>query len=159
MWIFHVQVSLVNRLLRHHPVGTEDHKDITDVLTAVHFLDRVQPPIPEALNEEVATPAGPSTTEGPSTSTNPTGCPSRLPITTPQVVLTPHPSPSTPHPSLSPTIPSPTPHPPPSPTIPPPTPHSCLGSDIRPPTPQSFPEVSFIPSFGLGIHLTPPTMQ
>ena len=37
-------------------MGTEDHTDITDVLTAVHFLDRVQPPIPKAPNEEVATP-------------------------------------------------------------------------------------------------------
>ncbi|XP_050290565.1 vegetative cell wall protein gp1-like [Quercus robur] len=165
-------VSLVNRLLRHHPVGTEDHMDITDVLTTVHLLDRVQPPMPEAPNEEAATPAGPSTTEGPSTSTAPAGCPSRLPIATPWVVPTPDPSPSTPHPSSSPTIPSSTPHPSPSPTIPspiphssprptipPPTPHPCPGSDIRPPIPRSFLKVSPIPSFDLGIHPTPLDMQ
>nr|POE55141.1 hypothetical protein CFP56_35140 [Quercus suber] len=75
--------------------------------------------------------------------------------------FTSHPSPtltipsSTPHPSPSPTIP----HPSPSPTIPPPTPHPCHGSDIRPPLPQSFPELSPIPSFDLGLHPTPPEMQ
>ena len=69
-------------------------------------------------------------------------------------------SPSThPHPSLSPTIPSPTLHPSCSPTITPPTPHPYPRSDIHPPTPRSFPEVSPIPSFDLGIHLTPPDMQ
>ena len=71
MWVFHVQVSLVNCLLRHHPVGVEDHKDLTDVLTTVHEIDHVQAPIPEALNEEAATPTGLSTTEGPSKSTAP----------------------------------------------------------------------------------------
>ncbi|KAK7809599.1 hypothetical protein CFP56_018351, partial [Quercus suber] len=196
-------VSLVNRLLRHHPVGMEEHEDITHVLTAVHHIDRVQPPIPEAPNEEAATPAGPSTTEGPSTSTTLTGCPSHPPVATPQVVPTPdsfpytphaspsftipaftsHPSPSltipaftshpsptltipssTPHPSPSPTIPHPSPsptipYPAPRPTIPPPTPHPYHGFDIRPPLPQSFPELSPIPSFVLGLHPTPPEMQ
>ncbi|XP_030941528.1 protein MAIN-LIKE 1-like [Quercus lobata] len=52
-----MMVSLVNCLLRHHPVGTEDHKDIIDVLTAVHEIDRVQPPIPEAPNEEQKPPS------------------------------------------------------------------------------------------------------
>ena len=70
-------------------MGTEDHKDITDVLTAVHEIDRVQPPIPEAPNEEAATPAGPSTSEVPSTSTAPARCPSRPPVATPRVVPTP----------------------------------------------------------------------
>ncbi|KAK7820758.1 hypothetical protein CFP56_038484 [Quercus suber] len=180
------------------------------------FIDR-----PGAkLTMLAATPVGPSSTEGPSTSTTSTGCPSRPPVATPQVVPTPdsspytphaspsltipaftshpspsltipaftshpspsftipvftsHPSPSltipaftshpsptltipssTPHPSPSPTIP----HPSPSPTIPPPTPHPCHGSDIRPPLPQSFPELSPIPSFDLGLHPTPPEMQ
>ena len=166
-------------------MGTEDHTDITDVLTAVHLLDCVQPPIPEGSNEEAATPAGPSTTEGPSTSLAPAGCPSRLLVATPRVVPTPDPSPSTPHPSPnltipsstphpfpsptipsstphpfpSPTIPSPIPHPSPHPTIPPPTPYLCPGSDICPPTPRSFPELSPIPSFGLGIDPTLPDMQ
>nr|XP_023871645.1 leucine-rich repeat extensin-like protein 5 [Quercus suber] len=209
------KVSLVNRLSRHLPLGMEKHKDIAQVLTAVHHIDRVQPPIPETLNEEATTPAGPSTTEGPSTSTTPTGCPSRPPVATPQVVPTPdsspytpyaspsfttpafpshssptltipsytHPSPSltipaftshpsptltipssNPHPSSSPTIPQPSPsltipHPAPRPTIPPPTPHPCHGSDIRPPFPQSFPELSPIPSFDLGLHPIPPEMQ
>ena len=98
MWVFQVQVSLVNHLLRHHPVGTEDHTDITDVLTAVHLLDCVQPPIPEGPNEEAATPASPSTTEGPSTSSAPAGCPSRPLVATPRVIPTPNPSSSTPHP-------------------------------------------------------------
>ncbi|XP_050273114.1 vegetative cell wall protein gp1-like [Quercus robur] len=150
----------------------EDHKDIIDVLTVVHLLDRVQPPIPEALNEEAATPAGQSSIEGPSTSTALAECPSRLPVATPWVVPTPDPSPSTPHPSLSPaipsstphpspspTIPSPIPHPSPRPTIPPPTPHPCPGFDIRPPTPRSFPKLSPIPSFDLGIDPTPSDMQ
>ena len=64
-------------------MGTEEHQDITDVLTAVHHIDRVQPPIPEAPNEEAATHARPSTTEGPSTSTASVGCPSRPPVATP----------------------------------------------------------------------------
>ena len=42
-------------------MGTEDHNDITEVLTAVHAMTRVQPLIPEAPLEEAATPAGPST--------------------------------------------------------------------------------------------------
>ena len=46
----------------------EDHNDITEVLTAVHAMTRVQPPIPEAPIEEAATPTGPST------STAPAGC-------------------------------------------------------------------------------------
>ncbi|KAF3957633.1 hypothetical protein CMV_017375 [Castanea mollissima] len=154
------------RLLRRHPVGTEDHKDITEVLTAVHAIERVQPPIPEAPNEEVPTPTGPST------STTPAGCRPRPPVASPRVVPTPDPSPCTPHPSPSPTIPSSTPHPSPTPTIPSPTPHPsprptiltptphpCPGSDIRPPTPQSFPQLLPIPSFDLGIDPTPPDMQ
>ncbi|XP_075647980.1 uncharacterized protein LOC142618829 [Castanea sativa] len=154
------------RLLRRHPVGTEDHKDITEVLTAVHAIERVQPPIPEAPNEEVPTPTGPST------STTPTGCRPRPPVASPRVVPTPDPSPCTPHPSPSPTIPSSTPHPSPTPTIPSPTPHPsprptiltptphpCPGSDIRPPTPRSFPQLLPIPSFDLGIDPTPPDMQ
>ena len=48
-------------LLSRHPVGTEDHKDITDVLTAVQVIGRVQPPDPEAPNEEAATPAAAAT--------------------------------------------------------------------------------------------------
>ncbi|KAK7839237.1 hypothetical protein CFP56_018207, partial [Quercus suber] len=195
-------VSLVNRLLRHYPVGTEEHTDINDVLTVVHHIDRVQPPIPEAPNEEAASPAGPSTTEGPSTSIASTGCPSRQPVATPQGLptpdpspYTPHPSPrltiprltipsstphpsptltipspiphpsptltipsSTPHPSPSLTIPSPIPHPSPRPTIPPPTPHPPR-SDIHPPHPQSFPELSPIPSFYMGLDPTPPDLQ
>ncbi|KAK9986427.1 hypothetical protein SO802_031378 [Lithocarpus litseifolius] len=178
------------RLLRRHSMGTKDHKDITDVLKAVHEIGRVQPPIPEAPNEEAATPAAaptqrPSTTESPSTSTAPAESHSRPPVATLGVIPTPDPSPSTPHPSLSPTfpspiphpspsptipsptphpspsptIPSPTPHPSPSPTIPPPTPHPCLRSDICPPTPRSFPELSLIPSFDLGIDPTPPNMH
>ena len=61
-------------------MGTEDHKDITEVLTAVYAIECVQPPIPEALIEEVATPASPST------STTPVGCQSRLPVATPRLV-------------------------------------------------------------------------
>ncbi|KAK7839895.1 hypothetical protein CFP56_017408 [Quercus suber] len=85
------------RLLSHHPVGTEDLKDITDVLNAVQEIGRVRPPDPEAPNEDVATLAAtptqrPSTTKSPSTSTAPTG---RPPVATPQVVPTPDPSPST----------------------------------------------------------------
>ena len=45
------------RLLNRHLVGTEDHKDITDVLKAVQEIGRIQPLDPEALNEDVATPA------------------------------------------------------------------------------------------------------
>ncbi|KAL0007484.1 hypothetical protein SO802_008986 [Lithocarpus litseifolius] len=138
------------RLLRRHPVGTEDHKDIIDVLTAVHEIGRVQPPIPEAPNEEAATPAAapnqrPSTTESPSTSTTPAGSHSRPPVATPRVVPTPDPSPSTPHPSFSPTIPSPTPHPSPSPTIPSPTPHPSPSPTIPSPTPHPSPSPT-IPS-------------
>ena len=61
-------------------MGTEDHNDITEVLTAVQAMTRVQPPIPEALIEEVATPVSPST------STTPAGCQSRPPIATPRLV-------------------------------------------------------------------------
>ncbi|KAL0004640.1 hypothetical protein SO802_012201 [Lithocarpus litseifolius] len=127
-------------------------------------IGRVQPPIPKAPNEEAATPATaptqrPSTTESPSTSTVPAESHSRPLVATPRVVHTPNPSPSTLHPSLSPTIPSPTPHPPPPPTIRPPTPHPCPGSDIRPLTPRSFPELSPILSFDLGIDPTPPDMH
>uniref|UniRef100_A0A7N2MJ75 Aminotransferase-like plant mobile domain-containing protein n=1 Tax=Quercus lobata TaxID=97700 RepID=A0A7N2MJ75_QUELO len=191
------------RMMRCHPVGTEEHNDIINVLEAVHEIGRVRPREPEAPNEEAATPAAaptqrPSTTESPSTSTAPAGRCSRPPVATPQVVPTLDPSPSTAHPSLSPTIPSPTPHPSvsptipsptshpsptptiplatphespsptippptphesPSPTIPPPTPHACPGSDIRPPTPWSFPELSPIPSFDLGLDQTPPDLQ
>ena len=155
-----MQVEGYLRLLSHHPVGTEDHQDITDVLTAVQVIGRVRLPDLEAPNEEAATLAAaatqrPSTTESPSMSTTPSRC---LPVRTPRLVPTPDPPPPTPHPSFSPTIPSPTLHPSRSPTIPPPTPHPCPGSDIHPPTPQSFPEVSPILSFDLGIHLTAPDM-
>ncbi|KAK7844701.1 hypothetical protein CFP56_010604 [Quercus suber] len=44
------------RLLNRHPPGTEDHKDIIDVLIAVQAIGYVRPPDPEAPNEEVATP-------------------------------------------------------------------------------------------------------
>ncbi|KAK7839209.1 puromycin-sensitive aminopeptidase, partial [Quercus suber] len=152
-------VSLVNRLLRHHPVGTEEHTDINDVLTAVHHIDRVQPPIPEAPNEEAASPAGPSTTEGPSTSTTPTGCPSPQPVATPPSLSTPDPSPYTPHPSPSLTISSPIPHPSPSLTIPSSIPHPFPSPVIPPPTLQEFLELSPIPSLNLGIGPTPPHMQ
>ncbi|XP_075634920.1 uncharacterized protein LOC142607354 [Castanea sativa] len=155
------------RLLRRHPVGTEDHKDIIDVLKAVQEIGRVQPPIPEAPNEEAATPAAaptqspsPSTFKRPSTSRAPARCGSHQPVATPRVVPTPDPHPSTPHPSPSPTIPLPIPYPSPSPTtIPSPTPHPCPGSDIRPPTPRSFPELSPIPSFDLGLDPTPLNMH
>ncbi|XP_065628827.1 serine/threonine-protein phosphatase 7 long form homolog [Quercus suber] len=136
-------VSLVNRLSRHHPVGTEEHEDITDVLTAVHRIDRVQPPIPEAPNEDAATPAGPSSTEGPSTSTTSTGCPSRPPVATPQVIPTPDSSPYTPHASPSLTIPAFTSHPSPSLTIPAFTSHP---SPRFPYTPHASPSLT-IPAF------------
>ncbi|KAL4600612.1 hypothetical protein ACB092_11G211700 [Castanea dentata] len=145
------------RLLRRHPVGTEDHKDITDVLKAVQEIGRVQPPIPEQQNEEAATPMP---TQSPSTSIAPVQRGPRPPVATPRVVPTPDPHPSTPNPSPSPTIPLPIPHPSPSPTtIPSPTPHPCPGSDIRPPTPWSFPEPLPIPSFDLGLDPTPPDMH
>ena len=112
-----MQIEEYLRLLSRHPIGTEDHKEIINVLNAVQEIGRVQPPDPEALNEDTATLAAaatqrPSTTESLSTSTAPTR---RPPVATPWVVPTPDPSPSTPYPSLSPTIPSPTPHPSPSP--------------------------------------------
>ncbi|KAK7837478.1 hypothetical protein CFP56_021221 [Quercus suber] len=145
-------VSLVNRLLQHHPVGTEEHTDINDVLTAVHHIDRVQPPIPEAPNEEAASPAGPST------STAPTGCPSRQPVATPRGLPTPDPSPYTPHPSprltipsstsypsLTLTIPSPIPHPSPSLTIPSSTPYPSPTLTIPSPIPHPSPSLT-IPS-------------
>uniref|UniRef100_A0A7N2MG49 Uncharacterized protein n=1 Tax=Quercus lobata TaxID=97700 RepID=A0A7N2MG49_QUELO len=149
------------RLLSRYPVGTEDHQDIIDVLTAVQAIGRVRPRDPEVPNEEAATPAAaatqrPSITESPSTSTAPNR---HLHVRTPRVVPISDPPPPTPHPSLSPTIPSPTLHPSRSPTIPPLIPHPCVGPDIRPPTPRLFPEMSPIPSFDLGIHLTPPDIQ
>ncbi|KAK7833516.1 hypothetical protein CFP56_025577 [Quercus suber] len=162
------QIEGYLRLLSRHPMGTEDLKDITDVLNAVQEIGRVRSLDLEAPNEDIATPVAThtqrlSTIESPSTSTTPAG---RPPVATPQVVPTPDPSPSTSRPSFSPTIPSPTPRPSPSPphpspssTIPPPTPYPCPKSDIRPPTPQSFPELSPIPSFNLGIGPTPPDMQ
>ena len=66
-------------------MGTEDHQDITDVLTAVQVIGCVRPSDPEAPNEEVATLAAaatqrPSTIESLSTSTAPTR---RLPVRTP----------------------------------------------------------------------------
>ena len=61
-------------------MGTEDHNDITEVLTAVQAMTRVQPPIPEALIEEVTTPTSPST------STTPAGCQSHPPVATPRLV-------------------------------------------------------------------------
>ncbi|KAK9997026.1 hypothetical protein SO802_021712 [Lithocarpus litseifolius] len=130
------------RLLRRHPVGTEDHKDIIDVLQAVQEIGRVQPPDPEAPNEEAATPAAAATpivctTESPSTSTAPAG---RPPVATPQVFPTPNPSSPTPHPSSRPTIHSPIPHPPPSPTIPSPIPHPPPSPTI--PSPISHPPPS-----------------
>uniref|UniRef100_A0A7N2LWC9 RRM domain-containing protein n=1 Tax=Quercus lobata TaxID=97700 RepID=A0A7N2LWC9_QUELO len=150
-------------MLTRHPVGTEDYKDIIDVLEAVHEIGRVQPPEPEAPNEEAATPVAtptqrPSTTESPSTSTAPAGRCSRPPVATPQVFPTLDPSPSsshpslsptipspTPHPSLSPTIPSPTSHPSPSPTIPLSTPHESPSPTIRPPTPHPYPGSGICP--------------
>ena len=145
-------------------MGTPDYKDITDVLKAVNEIDRVQPHIPEAPNEEAATPEAvfierPSTTERPSMSIAHAGHGSRSPVATVRVVPTLEPSPSTPHPSPCPNIPSPTPHPSPTPNIPPPTPHPCPGSDIPPPTPRSFPELSPIPLSDLGIDPTPPDMH
>uniref|UniRef100_A0A7N2MLZ6 Uncharacterized protein n=1 Tax=Quercus lobata TaxID=97700 RepID=A0A7N2MLZ6_QUELO len=67
----------------------EDYKDISDVLKVVNEIDCVQPPIPEALNEEAATPAAaatqrPSTTKSPSTSIAPAGRGSRPPVATPR---------------------------------------------------------------------------
>ena len=75
-----MQIEEYLRLLSRHPVGTEDHKEIINVLNAVQEIGRVQPPDPEALNEDAATLAAtatqrPSTTESPSTSTAPTGRP------------------------------------------------------------------------------------
>ena len=54
-------------------MGTPDYKDIIDVLKAVNEIDRVQPHIPEAPNEEATTPEAvfierPSTTKRPSMS-------------------------------------------------------------------------------------------
>ncbi|XP_050290355.1 serine/threonine-protein phosphatase 7 long form homolog [Quercus robur] len=187
---FIVMIEGYVRMMRRHPVGTEAHNDIINVLEAVHEIGRVRPREPEGPNEPAATPAAaptqrPSTTESPSTSTAPTGRCSRPPVATPQVLPTLDPSPSTAHPSLSPTIPSPTPHPSvsptipsptshpsptptiplatphesPSPTIPPPTPHESPSPTIPPPTPRSFPELSPIPSFDLGLDQTPPDLQ
>uniref|UniRef100_A0A7N2RFD4 Aminotransferase-like plant mobile domain-containing protein n=1 Tax=Quercus lobata TaxID=97700 RepID=A0A7N2RFD4_QUELO len=121
------------RLLRRHPVGTEDHNDITEVLTAVQAMTRVQPPIPEAPIEEAAMPTGPST------STAPAGCQSRPPVATPQLLPTPDPCASTPHASASPTIPSSIPHPSPTVTIPSPNPHSAPTATIPSPSPHPAP--------------------
>ena len=52
-----MQVEGYLRLLSCHPVGTEDHQDITDVLTTVQVIGCVRPPDPEAPNEEAATTA------------------------------------------------------------------------------------------------------
>ncbi|KAK7839391.1 hypothetical protein CFP56_018059 [Quercus suber] len=139
-------VSLVNRLLRHHPVGTEEHTDINDVLTAVHHIDRVQPPIPEAPNEEAASPAGLSTTEGPSTSTAPIGCPFHQPVATPRGLPTPDPSPYTPHPSPRLTIPSSTSHPSPTLTISSPIPHPSPSLTIPSPIPHPSPSLTILSS-------------
>ena len=160
----YLQIEGYLHLLRHHPVGTLDYKDIIDVLMAVNEIDHVRGHIPEAPNEEAATPIAttterPSTTKRPSMSTAPAGHGSHSPVATPQVVPTPDPSPSTPHPSPSPNIPSPTPHPSPTPNILPPTPYPCPRSNIPPPTPRSFPKLSLIPSFDLGIDPTPPNMH
>ena len=38
-------------------MGTKDHQDIIDVLTAVQAIGCVRPPDPEVPNEEAATPA------------------------------------------------------------------------------------------------------
>ena len=75
-------------MLTHHPVGTKDHKDIIDVLEAVHEIGHVQPPELEASNEEAATPVvaptqRPSTTESPSTSTALAGHCLSPPVATP----------------------------------------------------------------------------
>ena len=85
-------------------MGTEDHKDITDVLKAVQEIGRIQLLDPKAPNEDAATPAVAATQrlntiESPSTSIDPAGRPL---VSTPQVVPTLDPSPSTPHPSLHP---------------------------------------------------------
>ena len=42
-------------------MGTDDHNDITEVLTASQAMTRVQPLIPEAPIEEVAMPTGTTT--------------------------------------------------------------------------------------------------
>ena len=42
-------------------MGTEDYKNITDVLKAIQEIDHVQPPIPEAPNEEAAIPTAVAT--------------------------------------------------------------------------------------------------
>ena len=42
-------------------MGTEDHQDITDVLTAVQVIGRVRLSDPEAPNKEAATPAAAAT--------------------------------------------------------------------------------------------------
>ena len=56
-----MQIEGYLRLLSRHPVGTEDHQDIIDVLTAVQVIGRVRPSDPEAPNEEAATPAAAAT--------------------------------------------------------------------------------------------------
>ncbi|KAK7838947.1 hypothetical protein CFP56_018907 [Quercus suber] len=160
----HRSEAIWNRIQGPLPTVAVEHTDINDVLTAVHHIDRVQPPIPEALNEEATSPAGPSTTKGPSTSTAPTGCPSRLPTPDPSP-YTPHQYPwltipsSTSHPSPTLTISSPIPHPSLSLTISSPIPHPSPSPIIPPPTPQEFPKLSPTPSLNLVIGPTPPYMQ
>ena len=114
-------------------MGMEDHKDIIEVLTSVHAIEHVQPSIPEALNEEAATLAGPSTTEGPSTSTAPAGCRPRLPVATPRVVPTPDPSPSTPHPLTPPSLHPPHIHPLAPPSLHPPHIYLLTPPSLHPP--------------------------
>ena len=78
-----MQIERYLRLLSHHPVGAEDHKDIIDVLNAVQEIGRVQPSDPEASNKDVATPAAaatqrPRTTESPSTKIGRASCRERV---------------------------------------------------------------------------------
>ena len=56
-----MQIEGYLHFLSRHLVGTEDHQDITDVLTAVQVIGRVRPSDPEAPNEEAATPAAAAT--------------------------------------------------------------------------------------------------
>ena len=56
-----MQIEGYLRLLSRHPVGTEDHQDITDVLIAVQVIGRVWPLDPKAPNKEAATPAAAAT--------------------------------------------------------------------------------------------------
>ena len=121
-------------LLRRHRVGTLDYKDITDVLKAVNEINCVRGHIAKAPNKEAST-LEVAATERSSTSTAPARHGYVQCVATPQVV--------------------------PSPDIPSPTSHPCLGFDIPPPTRLSFPQLSPIPSFDLGIDFnpTPPIMH